>query len=164
MQNINVFKLDFENAEHITLFSSLMNHYAGSEMGGGGAISAEAMRRSVHYFQNSSSAVAFAATNAQANAVGLLNAFESFSTFAGRPIFNIHDIVVHESSRGQGIAQHLLSALEDHARQHGYVKLTLEVLQGNDIAKRAYEKYGFEPYQLSSEHGIAEFWQKEISS
>ena len=42
-------------------------------------------------------------------------------------------------------------------------KLTLEVLQGNESARRLYERVGFAGYQLDPAVGQAQFLQKWLS-
>jgi len=94
--------------------------------------------------------------------VGLVNCFEGFSTFVCRPLVNIHDVVVIASARGQGISQKMLAKVEEIARQRGCCKLTLEVLEGNEVAQGAYRKLGFADYQLDPQMGRALFWQKPL--
>jgi len=43
--------------------------------------------------------------------VGLVNCFEGFSTFACRPLVNVHDVAVLGSYRGRCIAQFLQKKL-----------------------------------------------------
>ena len=93
---------------------------------------------------------------------GLINAFEGFSTFAARPLLNIHDVIVGPEFRGNGLAQRMMSELESLARQRGCCKLTLEVLSNNTAAQNAYRKFGFGAYELDPEAGEALFWQKPI--
>ena len=62
--------------------------------------------------------------------------------------------------RGQGVGQALLAAAEAHARERGCCKLTLEVLTGNAVALRSYERFGFAPYALDPAAGQASFMQK----
>lgn len=95
-------------------------------------------------------------------AVGLVNCIEGFSTFACRPLVNVHDVVVRPSHRGQRVAQRMLARVEAHARQLGACKLTLEVLSGNAAALRAYEREGFAGYQLDPAFGAAVFLQKKL--
>ncbi|MFT5635935.1 MAG: hypothetical protein ACI89T_001390 [Cognaticolwellia sp.] len=40
--------------------------------------------------------------------------------------------------------------------------MTLEVLEGNKVAKNAYQKVGFGSYVLDPEMGQAVFWQKKL--
>ncbi len=93
---------------------------------------------------------------------GLINAFEGFSTFAAKPLMNIHDVIVASDYRGNGLAQRMMSELEYLARQRGCCKLTLEVLSNNTAAQHAYRKFGFGAYELDPEAGQALFWQKPI--
>ena len=94
--------------------------------------------------------------------VGLVNCIEGFSTFACRPLVNVHDVVVVASHRGQRIAQRMLERVEEEARARGACKLTLEVLSGNQPALRAYEREGFAGYQLDPSFGSAVFLQKKL--
>ena len=93
---------------------------------------------------------------------GLVNCFVSFSTFKCKPLINVHDVVVIDDYRGLGLSQRMLSKVEQIARDKGCCKITLEVLEGNDIAKRAYTKFGFTGYELDPDVGRALFWQKAI--
>jgi GNAT superfamily N-acetyltransferase len=94
---------------------------------------------------------------------GLLISFEGFSTFACKPLLNLHDIVVSGPFRGRGISKLLMNRSEEIARELGCCKMTLEVLSGNTVAQSAYAAFGFEGYQLDAEQGTALFWQKKIS-
>jgi len=94
--------------------------------------------------------------------VGLANCFQSFSTFACRPILNLHDLTVLPPWRGRGIGRALLRAVESSARERGCCKLTLEVLTGNGPARGLYSSLGFAPYRLEPEFGQAEFWEKKL--
>jgi len=95
-------------------------------------------------------------------AVGLANCFTGFSTFAVRPLVNIHDLAVAAEWRGRGIGRALLGAVEAHARELGAAKVTLEVLSGNEPAKALYRAVGFGDYVLDPEKGHALFWQKSL--
>ncbi|MDR3369718.1 GNAT family N-acetyltransferase [Rhodoferax sp.] len=92
--------------------------------------------------------------------VGLVNCVEGFSTFACRPLVNIHDVVVAASHRGQRIGEQMLGLVEQLALDRGACKLTLEVLSGNAPAARLYRRIGFENYQLEPSLGHALFMQK----
>ncbi|WAJ70458.1 GNAT family N-acetyltransferase [Catenovulum adriaticum] len=99
----------------------------------------------------------------QNQAVGLLNAFEGFSTFYAKPLLNIHDLTVQPEHRGKGIAKALMQTAEQYAVKHHYCKLTLEVLDENQVAKKLYQSSGFKAYQLAENAGVAEFWEKPLS-
>ncbi|MCR6475703.1 GNAT family N-acetyltransferase [Variovorax sp. ZS18.2.2] len=94
--------------------------------------------------------------------VGLINCIEGFSTFACKPLVNVHDVVVLPSHRGQRVAQQMFARVEEEARKRGACKLTLEVLSGNASALRSYEREGFAGYQLDPAFGQAVFLQKKL--
>ncbi|MDU0356030.1 GNAT family N-acetyltransferase [Paraglaciecola aquimarina] len=58
----------------------------------------------------------------------------------------------------------MLQKVEQIARQKDCCKITLEVLEGNEVAKNAYLKHGFAGYELDPEQGKAMFWQKVLAS
>jgi len=92
--------------------------------------------------------------------VGLINCFLGFSTFAARPLLNVHDVVVRAGRRGEGIGQALLGWAEVRARELDCCKLTLEVLDNNVRAQAAYRRAGFVPYALDPAAGDARLLQK----
>ena len=94
--------------------------------------------------------------------VGLINCIEGFSTFACKPLVNVHDVVVLPSHRGQRVAQRMFAQVEQEARKRGACKLTLEVLPGIAPALRSYEREGFIGYQLDPAFGHAVFLQKKL--
>ena len=95
--------------------------------------------------------------------VGLINAIEGFSTFACRPLVNVHDVVVASSHRGRGIAARMFAEVETIARERGACKLTLEVLDGNASARTLYQRLGFTAYQLDPAMGHAQFLHKWLA-
>ncbi|MGQ4277352.1 GNAT family N-acetyltransferase [Pseudidiomarina sp. E22-M8] len=152
---------DYQNPKHRQAVVAMLDDYARDPMGGGEPLPSETkenlveeMAKREHVF----SLLAFV----DDEPVGLANCVEGFSTFAAKPVMNIHDIAVIKVFRGQGIAKRLLQEVETLAQFRGCVKLTLEVLEGNEPAKLAYDKFGFKPYQLDEATGKAEFWQKYI--
>lgn len=154
-------KVDYNDQTHLEHLLSLLQMYAKDPMGGGEAISenvidslpeALASRPYMHSFLVYKDGVA----------VAFANCIESFSTFSGKGVMNIHDFAVSPEVRGQDVSQFLLKGIQEVALMLGCSKLTLEVLEGNKSAIRAYEKSGFSPYQLNPELGDAMFWQKYI--
>jgi ribosomal protein S18 acetylase RimI-like enzyme len=69
--------------------------------------------------------------------------FIGFSTFAARPLLNIHDFAVAGAFRGQRVGARLLEHIEQKARELGCCKLTLEVKDDNHAARRLYKRFGF---------------------
>lgn len=68
--------------------------------------------------------------------IGLINCFFGFSTFQIRPLVNIHDVIVSDRFRGQGVASAMLKEVERIARERDCCRLTLEVYADNDSARR----------------------------
>lgn len=56
----------------------------------------------------------------------------------------IYDIEIHEEFRGQGLGRALLQAAEETARDHGVLKMGLNVFGQNAVARKLYESSGYE--------------------
>jgi GNAT superfamily N-acetyltransferase len=63
--------------------------------------------------------------------------------FTGERHGHLGMIAVTEAAEGRGVGAALLRAAEDWARAQGYAKLTLHVFEGNDRARRVYERAGY---------------------
>ena len=159
--HVEVTVADYAKPQHAAAIVHLLDQYARDPMGGSKGLSepvkeilvAELAKRPTAF-----SVLAFV----DRSAAGLANCFEVFSTFAAEPVVNIHDIAVLPDYRGMGLSQTLLQKVEEVARKRGCCKLTLEVLEGNAPARRAYEKFGFGGYRLDPDTGEALFWQKPL--
>ncbi len=57
----------------------------------------------------------------------------------------------------------MLDKVEEIVGAIGCCKITHEVLSNNEVAKSAYEKFGFSGYELDPEAGSALFWQKLLT-
>jgi GNAT superfamily N-acetyltransferase len=159
--SLEIRPLDLSDLGQAEIWLGLLDHYANDPMGGGEGLSNYAklhligVMREVPGFHG---ALAWL----DGEAVGLIDCFAGFSTFAAKPLLNVHDIVVHESLRGRGIGQALLAWAEERARQLGCCKLTLEVLSNNTRAMAAYKQAGFAPYILDPAAGHALLMQKYL--
>lgn len=156
-------RLDLADAADAAALVELLDHYARDPMGGGAGLSDAAKRELVPRLIAVPGYVGGLAFDGDA-AVGLINCFAGFSTFAARPLLNVHDLVVVAGRRGEGVGQALLAFAEAEARRLGCCKLTLEVLTGNAGALRAYERAGFRPYALDPAAGTATFLEKKLPS
>ena len=156
---IQVVRADYANPEHAAALVALLDAYARDPAGGGTALSDHARAHLVSALAARPQAFSVLAFDG-AEAVGLVNCLEGFSTFQCRPLVNVHDLAVLESHRGRGVAAAMLVLVERLARERGACKLTLEVLQGNHGARRVYERAGFADYQLDPAMGHAQFLQK----
>lgn len=153
---------DFTSASDGQAILALLDAYARDPMGGGTPLSEEAKSRLIGELAVRPFAISILAFDGD-TPVGLINAFEGFSTFAARPLLNLHDIAVLASHRGRGIATAMMKTAEAIARERNCCKLTLEVLSGNGPALRAYEQFGFRQYALDPEKGSALFLEKKLT-
>ena len=156
---LSVQRANYRQAADAQALVMLLDAYARDPMGGGEGLTDEVKARLCSDLAERTDAASFIAW-LDAQPVGLVNCIEGYSTFKARPLMNIHDIAVLPSHRGQGVGQALLAAAEAHARERGCCKLTLEVLTGNAVALRSYERFGFAPYALDPAAGQASFMQK----
>jgi len=65
-----------------------------------------------------------------------------------RPHLYVSDLFVAASWRGRGVAGVLLAEAERHGRALGLAQMTIGVLAANGAARRAYEKAGFDEYEM----------------
>ncbi len=155
----SVLPLDLADPAQATSWLDLLDHYASDPMGGGDGLSDYAK---LHLVATMREVPGFHGALAwvDGEAVGLIDCFAGFSTFAARPLLNVDDIVVRRELRGRGIGQALLGWAEQRARQLGCCKLTLEVLSANTRAMASYRQAGFAPYVLDPAAGHALLMQK----
>ncbi|HEY0634784.1 MAG TPA: GNAT family N-acetyltransferase [Gammaproteobacteria bacterium] len=154
-------EVDLDSPRDGAALLALLDGYARDPMGGGEPLSDEVRALLIPQLRARGHYLGVIAWHDD-SPVGLVNCFEGFSTFAARPLLNIHDIVVAPAARGSGLSQRLLAKVEALARQRGCCKMTLEVLANNLVAQGAYRKFGFAAYQLDPQAGQALFWQKKF--
>lgn len=159
-------EVNYLDETQCTQWIALLQEYAADPMGGGGLISQENIERLQTMVQgkhdHQPNLISFIGYENE-TPVAMTNCILSFSTFKAAPILNIHDFCVSASYRNKGFAQKLLQFVENYARQQGCCKLTLEVLEGNHPAKKAYLNFGFSGYELDPEMGKAVFWEKALT-
>ncbi|RZI87019.1 MAG: GNAT family N-acetyltransferase [Variovorax sp.] len=158
---IHVLLADYRDPAHAAAVVALLDAYAADPAGGDSPLAADVKRDLPAALAARPQAYSVLAFDGE-TPVGLVNCIEGFSTFACRPLVNVHDVVVLASHRGQRITQRMLERVEAEARARGACKLTLEVLSGNQPALRAYEREGFAGYQLDPSFGTAVFLQKKL--
>jgi GNAT superfamily N-acetyltransferase len=125
----------------------VLESYARDPMGGAAPLAADVRARLIPALREQTNALVLLACR-DARVVGLANCFFGFSTFAARPLLNVHDLAVLPEHRGQGIGRALLRAAEEHARRRGCAKLTLEVREDNAQARGLYHDQGFRDFEL----------------
>ncbi len=156
---LQVSRCDPASPAHAEALVRLLDAYARDPMGGGEGLSASVQAELVPRLAARSDWVGLIAWR-EGEPLGLLNAFEGFSTFRAAPLMNIHDVAVLPTARRLGVASALFAAIEAEARTRGCCKLTLEVLSGNAVALALYATQGFAAYQLDPAAGQALFLQK----
>ncbi|MEH6475088.1 MAG: GNAT family N-acetyltransferase [Sneathiella sp.] len=159
--SIDVRLIDYSDASDASDLIHLLSSYALDPMGGGDALPdfvKENLAGSLAKLPHAFSLICYV----DGKPAALSNCFEAFSTFSCAPLINIHDIIVLSEFRGLGLSQKLLAKIEEIAADKNCCKITLEVLSGNMIAQKSYEKFGFAPYSLDPEAGQAVFWQKKL--
>ena len=153
--------IDYQNPSQAEELIFLLNAYAKDPMGGDEGLSdytKENLIKELSKLANAFSVICYL----DDKPAGLINCFFGFSTFKCKPIAYIHDVVVLSEFRGLKISQKMLDFVEEHAKENGCCKLTLEVLEGNEVAKNAYLKFGFKGYELDPKMGKAMFWEKVL--
>lgn len=158
---VEIIRADLSDPIHADALINLMSEYASDPMGGGRDLSEYVKSNLVSVLMGRTDTSVILAFH-EDQAIGLVTCIEGFSTFACKPLLNVHDAIINKPYRGQGIINILLLEAENIAIEKGCCKMTLEVLQGNEYARSAYSKFGFCAYQLDPEKGKALFWEKRL--
>lgn len=158
---LRIVQADYALSDHAEAVVMLLDAYARDIAGGAEPLSDFAKTHLVRELASRPQVFSILAFDGEAP-VGLVNCIEGFSTFACKPLVNVHDVAVLASHRGKGVAAQMLALAETVALQRGAVKMTLEVLTGNRPAIALYERLGFAGYQLDPSMGSAIFMHKKL--
>ncbi|MES2933965.1 MAG: GNAT family N-acetyltransferase [Pseudomonadota bacterium] len=158
---INILDADLHNPVHASALLLLLNQYACDPMGGSAQLSDYAQANLIDQLRQRRNVRAVLAFVDEAPA-GLAICIEGFSTFACKPLLNIHDLAVSEQFRGMGIGKRLIERVAQIALSLDCCKITLEVLQGNHAAQALYKSCGFAGYALDPKMGTAVFLQRKL--
>lgn len=139
--DVHVRRADLSSPADAAAYVAMLDAYSQDPMGDGKPLVADVRERLVPALREHPTTLVWLAFDGD-QPVGVLTAFLGFSTFKARPLVNIHDIAVVSEARGRGVGRALLAAAEEHARQAGCCRLTLEVLENNP-AKALYEDVGY---------------------
>ena len=156
-----IIEADLSILQYAEALVFLLNQYAKDPMGGGEPLSDFSKQNLVDELEKRNS-VHVVLAFVDGKPAGLVNAIEGFSTFACKPLLNIHDAMVDTPYRGMGLSRKMFAKVEEIAHSLGCCKLTLEVLENNHLAKNAYQNFGFQDYQLLPEQGHAVFMEKKL--
>ena len=160
---IEIVESNYTADGHQKFIVELLNDYATDIMGGGTELSENVKANLVKELEKRETihtVLAFV----DGKAAGLVVSIEGFSTFLCMPLLNIHDVVVSSEFRRRGISKMMIRKVEEIALRLGCCKLTLEVLEGNEVARSLYKSIGFNSYELDPKMGKALFMEKKLNS
>lgn len=147
---------DFENPDHLKALVEMANHYMVDPMGDAEPLNKLQQLRLVDGLANHPTAeVLFAIIDCRV--VGMATCFVLFSTFNVKSYLYIHDIVVLNDYRGNGVGKGLMQKLTDISEERKYCKMTLEVREDNEVAQSLYRSLGYQECDPKMF-----FWTKKI--
>ena len=158
---IPVIEADLSRSDHQDATLHLLDAYSRDPMGDGQSLSETARNDVIPGLMQHPTTLVFLAYRS-GEPVGLAVCFRGFSTFAARPLINISDYFVTPAFRGAGIGRRLLAAIEHRAQELGCCRLTLEVQENNQHARRVYSAAGFSQAVHVAEAGGALFLSKTL--
>src|SRR5712671_7196938 len=119
---IRVVEADLKLPEHQKAVLAMVDAYSKDSMGNGKPLDPDVRARLIPGLRKHPTTLVFLAFAGE-RPVGAAVCFLGFSTFAAKPLINIHDFVVLFDLRGKGVGRRLLEAIEDRALQLGCCKL-----------------------------------------
>lgn len=140
--DLQIRQADLTNPSELDALIELTRAYAKDEQGLGCDLDPGVVDALPNALASHPAILAFIAW-ADGRPVGQATCLLSFSTFAAKPIINIHDLNVIPAFRGKGIAKELLEAVADHAKATGCCRVTLEVSATNSRARHIYAEAGY---------------------
>jgi GNAT superfamily N-acetyltransferase len=154
---IEIKECNFNDEADCKALVDLLNHYMSDKMGGCLPVHTPEKESALIYgLKKHPSKLVLLAIHENSYA-GLLVSFINFSTFSARPFINIHDIVVLDKYRGQGIGRRLIEEVFRKAEATDCSKITLEVREDNDTAQTLYSSLGFK-----ESTPMMHFWTKHL--
>jgi ribosomal protein S18 acetylase RimI-like enzyme len=161
MQNLVVMEADLADPTHQQAVLQLVNAYARDPMGNGRDLPEDVRHRLIPGLRKHPTALIVLAFHDEAP-VGIAVCFLGFSTFAARPLLNIHDLAVIPEYRRRGVGRQLLERVEAKARELGCCKLTLEVREDNHPARNLYRQVGFANMEYAGGETPVRFLEKQL--
>lgn len=161
MKSVEIIEADLGRRDHQQAVVDLIDAYAMDPMGNGGPLPGDVKNALIPGLKKQPTTLIFLAY-LNDEAVGIAVCFVGFSTFAARPLINIHDLAVLPNHRGRGVGRLLLASVEGRAREMDCSKVTLEVLENNRRAMEVYHAAGFAQATYQDEAGGALFYAKHL--
>ena len=154
--DVSVVLCDYSNEQHCMKLAELVNEYISDPMGGGTPLTTKEQLYLVDGMATHPSGFVLFARNGE-EIIGMVVCFVNFSTFKVKKYLYVHDVIVKKEYRGLGVGRQLLEKCISISVERNYCKVTLEVRDDNESAKRLYQSLGFkdtEPQML--------FWTKTL--
>ena len=161
MQDIQILKADLDQRPHQQAVLAMVNAYASDPMGDGKPLTPEVQANLINGLRDLPTTLIMLAFWDKEPA-GVAVCFRGFSTFAAKPVINIHDLYVAQELRGSGLGRLLLQRVEAEAKAIGCCKITLEVHENNLRARQVYTLFGFAQAVHVEEAGGALFMTKTL--
>ena len=143
--SLEIREADLNEADDAEAVVALLDEYARHPIGQAKPLTAEVRARALPGLREHPGALVLLACDG-ADRVGVAVCFWGFSTFAGLPLINIHDLAVTARHRRKGAGRALMEDVLRRAREAGCAKVTLEVRDDNEPAKQLYKRLGFGPW------------------
>jgi ribosomal protein S18 acetylase RimI-like enzyme len=158
---VEILPADLDLPAHQDAVVEMVDAYAQDPMGNGAPLPPEVKKALIPGLRAHPTTLIFLAWSGTAP-VGIAVCFLGLSTFAAKPLVNIHDLAVLPTQRGKGVGRLLLAAVERKARELGCCKVTLEVLENNRRARELYAAVGFAQATYQEAAGGALFLAKKL--
>ena len=138
---MRIIDADLNDPAHREAVVALTNAYARMPIGDGKPLGEDVRGRLADGLRDCGAVVFLAEVDGEF--VGIATCMKSYSSFAARPVLNVHDLAVMTDFHGRGIGDALLAAVEGRARAIGCVKVTLEVRADNAAGRKLYARRGY---------------------
>jgi ribosomal protein S18 acetylase RimI-like enzyme len=159
--SISILDADLDDPAHQEAVRILLDAYAADPMGRGEPLSEWVKRNLIDGLKTHPTTLILLAFSDDRPA-GVAVCFRGFSTFAARPLLNVHDLAVFPEFRGQGIGRRLLEETHRRAAELGCCKVTLEVRHDNHRAQRLYRSMGYGTSNGDGNSSTMLFWTRGI--
>lgn len=161
MSDVVIIEADLQRKDHAAVVLSLVEAFTSHPMGGGNKLPDEARAALIPGLAAHPTTLVFLAYR-DGEAIGIAVCFVGFSTFAAKPLINVHDLFVRDAAQGQGVGRDLLEAITQKSRGIGGCKVTLEVQSNNHRAREVYAAAGFEQAVYQEDAGKVIFLSKAV--
>ncbi len=115
---IRTVQADLDRPDHQAAVLAMVDAYSRDPMGDGTPLSSAARKRLIPGLRTHPTTLVFLAYDGD-NPVGVAVCFLGFSTFAAKPLVNLHDVSILPTHRGRGAGRALLAAVEAKESQRG---------------------------------------------